>query len=188
MTHGHSLNLIVGDVGGGNTETSLKVDELGAGLHTKLCVEVRERLIHQEHLGFAHDCAPHGDTLALTTRESLGLTVEIRRQIEDLRCLLNTLLAVVLGNLLLLERKAHILADRHLRIERVVLENHRNVAILRAHKRYVTVVNDQTAFVDRFEASEHSQRGRLSRSRWPDEYQEFAVGDVQVELVNCANL
>ena len=39
--------------------------DLAAHLHAQLGVEVRERLVEQEHLRVAHDGAAHGDALPL---------------------------------------------------------------------------------------------------------------------------
>ena len=57
--------------------------DLGSHLHAQLRVEVRERLVEQEHGRIAHDRAPHRHALALTAGQLLRLAVEIRRQIED---------------------------------------------------------------------------------------------------------
>ena len=43
--------------------------ELGPHLHSKLGVEVRQRLVEQEDLRRADDRSAHGDALALAARE-----------------------------------------------------------------------------------------------------------------------
>ena len=40
------------------------------------------------------------------------------------------------------------------------------------------------ALVDRLEPGEHPQRRRLAAPRRPDEHEELAVGDLQVEVVD----
>ena len=49
--HGHGLDLVVGDVDDGGADPLVELDELDAGLGPELGVEVRQRLVHQEHLG-----------------------------------------------------------------------------------------------------------------------------------------
>jgi hypothetical protein len=46
--------------------------DLGAHLHAQLGVEIRQRLVEQEHLRIAHDGAAHGDALALAARKLRG--------------------------------------------------------------------------------------------------------------------
>jgi hypothetical protein len=50
--------------------------DLGAHLHAQLGVEVRQRLVEQEHLRVAHDGAAHGDALALAAGELARVAVE----------------------------------------------------------------------------------------------------------------
>jgi hypothetical protein len=56
----------------------VQVLQLRAQLRAQLGVEVRQRLVEQEHRRLAHDGAAHGDALALAARERAGLAVEIR--------------------------------------------------------------------------------------------------------------
>jgi hypothetical protein len=46
---------------------------------------VRQRLVHEERRGVAHDRAPHRHALALPARELRGLAVEVRLEIKDAR-------------------------------------------------------------------------------------------------------
>ena len=66
----HRLDLVVRDVDGRHAEPLVQLRELGAHRHAQLCVEVRERLVHQERLRLAHDRAPHRDALALAARRA----------------------------------------------------------------------------------------------------------------------
>ena len=84
VTHGEGLGLVVGDVDGGDAEATLQRGDLRTGLHAELGVEVRQRLVHEEHLGLTHDGAAHGDALTLTTGEGLRLAVEVGLEVEEL--------------------------------------------------------------------------------------------------------
>ncbi len=59
------------------------------------------------------------------------LRVQMRAELEDLGGLLDLLGDVALGDLRELEREAHVLAYGHVRVQRVVLEDHGDVAIAR---------------------------------------------------------
>ena len=72
----------------------------------------------------------------------------------------------------------------HVRVERVVLEHHRDVAVLRR-----LVVDDlaadlQLAVGDVLEPGDHPQRGRLPAAGRADEDHELAVGDVEVDVLD----
>ena len=92
--------------------------------------------------------------------------------------------ATILGIETLLQRKAHVLRDRHLRVERVVLEHHGDVAILRRQ-----VVDDPSADRDLaagniFESRDHAQQRRLATARRPDKNDEFAVRDFDIDAMD----
>jgi hypothetical protein len=70
------------------------------------------------------------------------------------------------------------------RVQRVVLEDHRDVAVLRGHIGDVAVADEDAALVDLFEAREHAQRGGLAAAGGPDQDEELAVGDLEVDLVH----
>ncbi|MNW53586.1 hypothetical protein D3C74_311510 [compost metagenome] len=184
VTHGEGLGLVVRDVDGRDAEAALERRDLRTGLDTELGVEVRQRLVHEEDLRLADDRAAHGDTLALTTREGLRLAVQVLGQVEDLRSLLDALADVRLGRAGDLQREAHVVRDGHVRVQRVVLEDHRDVAVLGLHVGDVAVTDEDVPAVDVLEAREHAERGRLATTRGADEDEELAVLDVQVELVH----
>ncbi len=184
VAHRHGLGLVVGDVDRGDAEAALQRSDLGAGLHAQLGVEVGQRLVHEEDLRRADDRAAHGDALTLTTGEGLGLALEVGLEVEDLGGLEDALVDLVLGDAGDLEGEAHVVGDRHVRIERVVLEDHGDVAVLGGQVGDVAVTDEDLAAVDLFEAGEHPQRGGLATSRGADEDEELAVGDVDVELVD----
>ena len=80
------------------------------------------------------------------------------------------------------EAEGEVLAHAHLRIERVVLEDHRDVALARRD-----VVDDALADPDRprrerLEPGEQPQRRRLARAGRADEHHELAVRDLEREL------
>ena len=81
----HGLRLVVGDVDERGVQTFPKLDDLRSHLVAELRVQVGERLVHQEHLGVAHDGPADGDPLPLAAGQSLGFSIQIRRDAQDLR-------------------------------------------------------------------------------------------------------
>ena len=128
--HGHRLDLVVGDVDGGGLQPLVVLLDLRAHLHAELGVEVGERLVEEEDLGVAHHRAAHGDALALAAGELARVAREVGVEAEDAGGLADAGAALVLGRAGELEREAHVLADGHVRVERVGLEHHGDVALL----------------------------------------------------------
>src|SRR3954471_17974283 len=128
--HGHGLDLIVGDIDGRGLQPLVQLLDLGAHRNAQLGVEVRQGLVEQEHLRIAYDGAAHGDALALAAGELARIAFEQRRQRQDLGGALDALVDLFGALAPQLHRETHVLADRHVRIERVVLEHHRNVPLL----------------------------------------------------------
>jgi hypothetical protein len=70
------------------------------------------------------------------------------------------------------------------RVERVALEHHRDVAVLRGDVVDHAVADPDLARGGVLEPSHHAQRGRLARPRRADEDGEAAVRDLERELVD----
>ena len=184
VTHGEGLGLVVGDVDRGDAQRALERGDLGAGLHTELGVQVGQRLVHEEDLGLTHDGAAHGHTLTLTTGEGLGLAVQVLGQTEDLGGLAHALVDLGLGGAGDLEGEAHVVVHGHVRVERVVLEDHGDVTVLGLNVGDVAVTDEDTTGVDVLQAREHAQGGGLTAAGGANEYEELAIGDLEVESVN----
>ena len=76
----HRFDLIVGDVHRGRVRLAVDARDLAPHVAAQLRVEVRQRLVEQEHLGLAHDRATDRDALALAARQRLGPALEVRRR------------------------------------------------------------------------------------------------------------
>ena len=61
----------------------VKLLDLGAHLDAQLGVEIRQRLVEQEHLRFAHDGAAHRDALPLAAGELVRLAIKQVGDVED---------------------------------------------------------------------------------------------------------
>ena len=184
VAHRHRFDLIVGHVDRGHSELALQGADLRAHLDPQLRVEVRERLVHQEHRGAAHNRASHRDPLPLAAGERTGLAVQECLEFEQPRDLADPLVDLLSWDAVLLESERHVLEDVHVRIEGVVLEDHGDVPL-----RGGDVVDDSSADLDRsvrdrFEAGGHSQCGCLAAAGRADEHNEFTVADRQIQLVD----
>ncbi len=70
-----------------------------------------------------------------------------------------------------------------MRVQRVVLEHHRAVAIFRLEVIDDPVSDADRARADLFEARDHSQQRRLSASRRSHQHDELAIGDRDVDAM-----
>jgi len=141
-------------------------------------------LVHQERLGAADDRAAHRDPLTLATGEVGRLAVEVRRQLEHRRGLVDLALDRGLVHAGQHERERHVVAHRHVRVERVGLEDHRDVAVLGGLVVDDLAVDLQLALGDVLQARHHVQGGGLPAARRADQDDELTVRDVQVEVVD----
>ena len=81
----HRLDLVVGDVDRRHADLLVQEADLGAHLRAQLRVEVRQRLVHEERLGLADHRPPHGDPLALPSRELPRPPRQLLVELEDAR-------------------------------------------------------------------------------------------------------
>jgi hypothetical protein len=126
----HRLDLVVGHVDGGHRQLMAEVLDLRPGRDAQLGVEVRQRLVHQEHVGLAHDGAGQRHALPLAARQLGGLAVQEIVQFHHGRGAAHLLVMGRRVDTAHLQRKADVLVDVHVRVERVGLEHHRHVPVL----------------------------------------------------------
>ena len=127
---GHSLCLVMGDIDDRDAESAVQLCDLSSHLNTELCIQVGQRLIHQEYLGVTDNCTAHGDTLSLTAGKSLRLAVKQLLQIKDLGGLADLLVDLILRHLAELKAECHVIIHGHVRIQSVVLEDHGDISVL----------------------------------------------------------
>ena len=127
----HRLGLVVRDVDRRHAEAGLERGDVGAHLHAELRVEVGQRLVHEEHRRLADDRSAHRDPLPLAAGELAGLALEVGLEAEELGDLEHPFRALLLLDARDAEREADVRLDGQVRVERVVLEDHRHVALLR---------------------------------------------------------
>ena len=143
--------------------------DLAAHGDAQLGIEVAERLVEQEDLRIADDGAAHRDALALAARQLARIAVHQRRQRQDLGSAAHLGVGRRLVRLRQHQREGEVLAHRHVRIERVVLEHHGDVAFLRRHVVDALGADTDLAAADLFQAGDHAQERRLAAARRANE-------------------
>jgi hypothetical protein len=145
-------------------------------------VEVRQRLVHQEGLRAPHDGAAHGDPLPLASGQLAGLGVQVRRQPERLGHLADPGVPLPPGHPGQLERKADVVVDRQVRIERVVLEDHGDVARGLGYLVDRATVQQNPSFRDGLQAADHPQDRGLAAAGGPHQDDQLAVGHREADV------
>ncbi len=162
----------------------MQLGDLHARLAAQRGVEVGQRLVEQEDLGLAHDRAADGHALALAARHLARQALQVWPEVEDLGRAVDLLLdhrGVGLGEP---QREAHVLGHGHVRVQRVALEHHRQVALRRRQPRDVAAVEVDAAGAERLEPGDQPQQRRLAAAGRPDEHGELAARDRQVDALD----
>ena len=175
--HRHRLDLVVRHVDRRCLQPLVQLLDLGAHLHAQLGVEIRKRLVEEEHLRIAHDRPPHRDALTLAAGELARITRQVGRNVQDFRGAPHPGLDLRLGRAPQLQPEAHVLGDRLVRIERIVLKDHRNVAVFRGEIVDDALPDPDLSVPDRLQARNHPQQRRFAAAGRPDQSHEFAVRD-----------
>jgi hypothetical protein len=202
LAHRHRLDLIVGDVDGRDAKPPVQLDEFGPRLNAQFGVQVGQRFVHQKDLRLAHDGPAERDALPLTARKRLGLAIQQVLDVQKRGGVLDAFIylgldAPRLGHVGDLPRQAgkhaqfqterHVLVNAHVRVQRVVLEHHGDVAVARRHVVDDPVADEDLAAGRLFQARDHAQGGRFAAAGRPDEHEKFTVADVEVQAVDGAN-
>src|SRR5215207_9553695 len=182
VAHCHRLDLVVCDVDRRRAKPALELRDLRAHLHPELRVEIRKRLVHQEGLRLADDRAAHRDALSLPARERTWLPTEKRFEVEHTCRVLDALVDLLLLHLPQLQPERDVVVHAQVRVERVALEDHGDVAVARGDIVHDPIADLQLALADLLEARDHAQRGCLAAPGGADEDHEFSVFDLEIDV------
>ncbi len=184
----HRLYLIMGDKDGGGLQPVLQLADIDPHLTAQLCVQIAKRFVHQEHRRIAHDRAPHGNPLTLTARQGPWPPVQQILDAQNGGGLFRRVLALGLADPAQFQAKADVFRNRHMRVKRVVLEHHRNVAVLGRHVIDLGVANEKVAAGWGFKTGDHPQQGRFPAPRRADEHHQFAIPDIKINALDNLHL
>src|SRR5208282_208942 len=126
---------------------------------TQLGVEVRQRLVHQEDFRRAHYGAGKSDALALAARQFLRKPAQHGIEFDAAGDLGDD--APALGHWHFADSQGvtNVLLNAEVRVERVGLEDHRHVAVLRQHVVDLVAANVDFAAGQLLEPRDHAHGG-----------------------------
>ncbi len=155
-------------------DPDLVLDSLQLELHVlaELQIERAERLVEQEHAWVIHECPRERDPLLLTPRELLRPPRCKSREPDELEDLAHPAGALALCNALALEPERDVVLDRHVRKERVALEDGVDVALVGRQADDVLLAEEDPALARLLEPADHAQRRRLPASGGAEQREE----------------
>ena len=121
----------MGDENGGRRQFALQALDLGACINAQSSVQVRQRLVHQEHDRVAGDRARQRHPLPLTATQLARPSLQERGESEHVGNFADTLANPVRGRRARLQGERDVVAHAHVGIQRVILEDHGDVPVAR---------------------------------------------------------
>src|SRR5207253_4910380 len=202
VAEGHRLDLVVGHVNHGCVETVMQPRNLGARLQAELRIEIRQRFVEQKRCRLANEGASESDALPLSARELPRLALQNLIESKHGCRAPNTLIDFRFREMTQLQAERHVVVHRHMRVKRVILKHHGDIALLRRNEnrgwrivvalkyhRHVAllrrnivdhaIANGDRAAGDCLESGDHPQQGAFAATRWTDENHQLAVADVE---------
>ena len=186
-SHRHSFGLVMGNVDEGGLQALMQLGDFGTHLHAQLSVQVGQRFVEQEDLRLTDDSTAQSNTLTLAAGQSLRLTVQQVVNAQNAGSFFHAALDFVLGGLAQLQAERHVVEHGHVRIQRVVLEHHRDIAILRRHVVDQLIADIQLAFGNFLQTGDHTKSRRFTAAGRANQNKEFLVFDFQIKIGNRNN-
>ena len=180
----HGFDLVVGHINDGGAQALVQFFDFAAHFVAQLRVQVGQGLVEQKHLGLAHDGAANRHALALPARERGGLALEHVVDAQQARGVHDAALDFVFGRLAQTQAKGHVVVQALVRIERVVLKHHGDVAVARRLVVDALAVDQHIAAADALQARDHAQQGGLAAARGPHKHHKLAVLDLQIDAMD----
>src|SRR3569832_1661804 len=130
----------------------------------------------------AYERTPEGDALPLPARELTRITTEHVLELEPFGCVGNATCDLGLIDVPHAQSEANVVRDSHVRIKRIALKHHRQVARAGRHFGEIPAIHQDLTAGDILEAGNHVKRRGLAASRRPKERDELAIADFEIEL------
>ena len=165
----------------------MQLRDLGTHPGTHPRIEIRERLVEQEYFRFADHRPAKRHALPLPAGQLRRLAAQQAGEAQHLRRLGDAQANLRLGHFAKLQTERHVLLDVKMREQRVILEHHCHVAILRLHAADLAIVEKNAAARGLLQPGDESQQGGLAATRRPYEHHQLAIGDLEAHPVHRAN-
>ena len=174
----------MGDVDRSDAERLLELPDLGPHLHADLGVEVRQRLVEEEDVGVEHERSGEGDPLLLAAGELARVARLEPREVHLGEALLEAPGDRRGVELPEPEPVGDVRPHGHVGPERVVLEDHPDVALVGPEPVHAPLAEPDFAGVRSVEPRGQPKERRLATARGPEQREELPVGDFEGRAVH----
>jgi hypothetical protein len=191
VAHRQRLLLVMSDVNEGDPDLAdgtLNPLQLDLHLLAELQIERAQRLVEQEHLRVVDERPCEANPLALATGELDRLPVAEPGELDDVQDLVDSQPSVAASDSTHAEAVANVLGHGHVRKERVVLEHRVDVPQVRRPTGDIAPGQLDPALVRPLEAGDQPQGRRLARARGPEQGEELAARDLEIDAVDCDDI
>ena len=144
------------DDGGG--EQLVQLGDFHAGVDAQCGIEIRERFVEQEDLRLADDGTTDGDALALAAGQLTRAALQQRLELQDAGSLGHACRDLGLGGSGEPEAEAHVGRDIHVRVERIGLEHHGDLALSGCQIIHLAAADGDDAIRHRFKPRDRPQQ------------------------------
>ncbi len=184
---GERLLLVVRHEQSRDPDFELDAADLVAESRAHLGVERREGLVQEKDLGPDRERPGQRHPLLLAAGHLGCVAVRVGRQADQVEHLQGSALALRRRDPAHLQAECHVLPGDHVWEQRVRLEHHADVTLVRGHGGHVGPVDHHPAAVCLFQAREQAQRRRLSATRGSEQRHQLARRDGEGQVVECGD-
>src|SRR5208282_1012948 len=182
------LFLVVGDEDAGYLDLVVEPPEPSAQFLPHLGIERAERLVEQQDFGFDGERARESDALALAAGELRRVAIGKKVELHEFQQFMHAPRDHGLVGALAPRNHAHPESDvfehRHVAEQRVVLKYETDLALANLDGAGVLAMEQHLARVGRLEPSDYPEQRGLARTRQPEQRDQLAGFDMQVDIVN----
>mmetsp|Transcript_18173 Transcript_18173/g.28431 ORF Transcript_18173/g.28431 Transcript_18173/m.28431 type:complete len:202 (+) Transcript_18173:253-858(+) len=156
-------------------DTVAHLGQLGAHLAAQLGIEVRQGFIKQERARITDQGTAHGNALTLAARQFGGLARQKMADVQHVGHTLHFFVNLGLGCLGQAQGKGHVPRDVHMRVKRVILKHHRDVALFGLKRADGFAVEINLSARQGFEPRKNAQSGGFPAAGRAHQHGEFPV-------------
>ena len=181
------LFLIVGDEDRGHVDFGMQRAQPLPQFLAHLGVERTERLVQKQDARLDRQRPRQRNALALTARQlarvAVGEPVELHQIQQFLDARADTRLVLAHRARLHAQAESDVFKHRHMAEQRIVLEHESDMALAGSAGERILAVERNLAGVGPIQPGDDAQQRGLARTRRPEQRQQFAIGDLQIDAV-----
>ena len=184
IRHRQCLFLVMGDIGHCQAEPLLQLADILAHAAAQFGIEIGQRFVEQQHIGFQHQRARHRNALLLPARQFRRHSVAQALQPDHLE----HMLGLVFGHALFQPLHGRPIGDvfqhAHMRKQRIGLKHHRDIAIGRRAQGDILAADENLSCAGDFQTGNHPQGGGLAAARRAEQRHQLAGLDGERHLID----